>query len=411
VSALPAGRSFSPLDEELALLPGCLTPQLQEALAHLGSWMPFAQAAALLGRFTGVAVSASTALRQTELVGRAGAAVQLGEVERLEQDLSALPVVGPDQALVSVDGAMVPLRGGEWGEVKTLVVGRIAGRAGQDAEGAEGSAGAAPASAGAEGAKASELSYFSRLADAELFSRLALGELHCRGVATAGRVAAVSDGAEWIQGFLDLHCPHAVRILDFPHAAERLTLLSQTLAPADTTWLPIQAHRLKHEGPAQLLVDLREQVAAYAGPTGREPPAEVSEALAYLEKRAHHMHYPAYMAAGWPIGSGVVESANKLVVEARLKGAGMHWARPSVNSMLTLRTAVCSDRWDAVWQESSAYLRQHRLPRVPAPATPAPPPPAAAALATPPAAPAPQPPAPVPTHPWRRYGRWLSAKT
>jgi hypothetical protein len=35
------------------------------------------------------------------------------------------------------------------------------------------------------------------------------------------------------------------------------------------------------------------------------------------------MQYPTYQEAGWPIGSGSVESANKLVVEARLKGVGM----------------------------------------------------------------------------------------
>ena len=39
------------------------------------------------------------------------------------------------------------------------------------------------------------------------------------------------------------------------------------------------------------------------------------------------MHYPEFRRNGWPIGSGMVESANKNVVEARLKGAGMHWQR------------------------------------------------------------------------------------
>lgn len=55
------------------------------------------------------------------------------------------------------------------------------------------------------------------------------------------------------------------------------------------------------------------------------------EALAYLDKRVGQMQYPTYQAAGGPSGSGIVESANKLVVEVRLKGAGMHWARPTVN--------------------------------------------------------------------------------
>jgi hypothetical protein len=72
---------------------------------------------------------------------------------------------------------------------------------------------------------------------------------------------------------------------------------------------------------------------------------ELSESLSYLEKREAHMQYPTCWAQRWPIGSGSVESANKFFVEARLKGAGMHWARANVNPMLALRNAICSGRW------------------------------------------------------------------
>jgi len=43
------------------------------------------------------------------------------------------------------------------------------------------------------------------------------------------------------------------------------------------------------------------------------------------------LQYPHFLQTGWPIGSGIVESANKLVVEARLKGSGMHWHPSHVN--------------------------------------------------------------------------------
>ncbi len=57
--------------------------------------------------------------------------------------------------------------------------------------------------------------------------------------------------------------------------------------------------------------------------TARYPSPAAQEKLTYLQKREAHMQYPTYQAARWPIGSGSVESANKVVVEARLKGAGM----------------------------------------------------------------------------------------
>ena len=70
------------------------------------------------------------------------------------------------------------------------------------------------------------------------------------------------------------------------------------------------------------------------------------------------MQYPAFQARGWPIGSGVVESANKLVEEARLKGGGMHWARPNANPVLGLRNIVCSGRWAEEWPRIAVRLRR-----------------------------------------------------
>ncbi len=101
-----------------------------------------------------------------------------------------------------------------------------------------------------------------------------------------------------------------------------------------------------------MLADLRGLVATHPDVK------ELTDNLAYLEKREAQMQYPTFQAAGWPIGSGCVESANKVVVEARLKGAGMHWERDTVNPMLVLRNAVCNDRWDETWKATTRQ-RQH----------------------------------------------------
>src|SRR5215216_1584906 len=77
------------------------------------------------------------------------------------------------------------------------------------------------------------------------------------------------------------------------------------------------------------------------------------------------MQYPTFLSEGWPIGSGMVESANKVVVEARLKGAGMHWSRTSVNPLLALRNAVCTDRWAEAWQQSARHIRHSGVKRRP----------------------------------------------
>jgi hypothetical protein len=50
-------------------------------------------------------------------------------------------------------------------------------------------------------------------------------------------------------------------------------------------------------------------------------------------------------------GSFIVESANKLVVEARLKGTGMAWSVEQVDPMLGLRNVCCNSRWEEGWLE------------------------------------------------------------
>ncbi len=93
------------------------------------------------------------------------------------------------------------------------------------------------------------------------------------------------------------------------------------------------------------------------------PSPLIREKLAYLQKRETHMQYPTYQAAGWPIGSGSVESANKGVVEARLKGAGMRWGRQNVNPMLVLRNAVCNRQWNETWRTAVAHRQALRTSR------------------------------------------------
>jgi hypothetical protein len=304
---------------------------LHASLVRLGSWLPFAHAARELGWLIRAVVSRPVAERLTEAAGTAYVAEQTAAVEVLEQQPPPAHA-GPAVLQISADGAMISLVGQQWVEVKTLAIGASV----QDAAGQ---------------VRAQDLSYFSRRTDHATFRRLALVETDRRGVATAPTVVAVMDGAEWLQGFIDFHRQDAVRVLDFPHALGYLTEASHEAhgpgTAATSEWLATQAHALKHAGPAPVLAALR------LLPTG----AHRDAALSYLEPRRAQLQYPTFRAAGYPIGSGIVESANKVVVQDRLKGSGMHWAPASVDPMLALRTVVCTDRWDEVWPQISTRLR------------------------------------------------------
>jgi len=319
--------------------------------------MPFPQAAREFAWFAGVAVSEPTARRRTEAAGAAALALHEDEVARLERERPPAPA-GPRVQLLSADGAMVGLVGGAWGEVKTVAVGVV--EAAWDA-------------AGAPAVRTTALSYVSRLADLVAFTRAALPELHRRGTETAGTVLAPQDGGAWPRSFVEHHRPDAVRILDFAHAVEHLNTAVQASlgvgTAAATARLGAQAHELKTGDPDAVLADLR------ALPThDATDPAAAAAArdatLAYLEARREQIAYARFRALGYPIGSGAVESANKLVVEARLKGAGMRWAPAHVDPMLALRDLACNDRWDDTWPGIARLLRSSARGRPARPCAP-----------------------------------------
>lgn len=90
---------------------------------RLGTWIPFARIPELLRGFIATLLSEPTIRRLAEVAGAAHVAVQTAAVERLERR-GVAPSARPAVLQVSVDGAMVSLRGeGEWAEVKTLAIG------------------------------------------------------------------------------------------------------------------------------------------------------------------------------------------------------------------------------------------------------------------------------------------------
>ena len=84
----------------------------------------------------------------------------------------------------------------------------------------------------------------------------------------------------------------------------------------------------------------------------------ISEALqkeaTYFRNNQRRMQYQDCRNAGWPIGSGMVESAAKQL-KARVSGPGMRWSRSGANHIVTI-CAVSqsgSNRFANVWAVAS----------------------------------------------------------
>lgn len=166
---------------------------------------------------------------------------------------------------------------------------------------------------------------------------------------------ALTDGGAGLEEFMRMNFNRGdlVLILDFWHAASYLEELARALHPQDEGAALKQADDwcglLKREGGAATSAVLEQwdwpsrQSAAL-----REQREKVR---VYFANNVHRMEYPEYLAEGWQIGSGVVESACKTVVGARLKGAGMRWGEDGAHAVCHVRALYRSEKgqWAAFW--------------------------------------------------------------
>lgn len=340
------GQVLFPLDEELGLLAGRYTPRLQETIARWGSDKTFGKTVQEVDRCFHTAVSEASCRRITYRSGEAAEAFVCEMVEELERETPE-PKVAPERIVVSADGSFIRLTSGEWREVKSIAVGEFGIEGGDRSN--------------KQLVKTKEISYFTRSCGVRDFERYALAELHRRGLEKAETVVAVNDGAAWIQSFIDYHCPKAVRIIDFAHALGRVADAGKAIWDEESDnfkgWFDHMSHQLKHKPPQRTLADLR-----LLRPKAKkcEQASALDCATHYLRKRQQMIDYPYFQDRGYPIGSGSVESGHKLVVQARMKGAGMRWAAHHVDPMLALRDLHGSDRWEEGWSQIVAYQQGQR---------------------------------------------------
>jgi len=166
---------------------------------------------------------------------------------------------------------------------------------------------------------------------------------------------ALTDGGNGLEGFMQQNFNRSdlVLILDFYHAASYLEKLAKALHPQDEAASQSQAEQwcslLKAEGGAVVLEVLRH----WDWPLRKSAALreQLETVLSYFANNVHRMEYPEYLAAGWHIGSGVVESACKTVVGQRLKGPGMRWGEDGAHALCHVRALYRSEKgqWQAFW--------------------------------------------------------------
>jgi hypothetical protein len=336
-----------PLEAELAVEDG-RTPAARETIAVAGLEDSFIAAAELLYRLAGLKVSAATVRRVTEAAGRQLARRQAEGPVCSEGDWDwHIDSQGVACGFLALDSTGVRQQepGGKRREARMAHVGRLS-NAPPDRE--EPSAPRRTKKA----AKSRFLAGHSTLD--EIAQRLRKWADVCGGERVQQWVAT-GDAANGLEPALRREFPFLEYIVDFFHAREYLVELAQELFSDDCerqTWTAAQCHALKHRG-GDAIVAILEQLDAR--PLGSSARAAYDAALRYFRNHADHMHYPEYLARGWPIGSGAVEAGCKHVVKARMDGSGMRWRESGSDSVCRLRALFLSgaNAWRALWRSAA----------------------------------------------------------
>lgn len=325
-------KSFAPQDETLGIDQSGRSPGLVEAIALLGSEVAFEPAAQRLAQLCGVKLGPSQVQTVAEGIGRSLEAQQLKAVG-LAFDKGQLPQVERTSpvVIVELDGVMVPYRDG-YHEVKTAAIGN-----------------GSPAFKEEDGLRVEHWSYVAHTADVDSFGRLAWLQSYRQGVEEAKEVVVLADGAAWIWALAQEHWPKAVQVLDFWHATQHLWSMGGALFGEQdeqvAPWVQAAKGRMADGQMSQMLSEW-ETVSA-------KVPQLFSQELNYFRNQVGRMNYPQYRERGYPIGSGVVESANRHVVGVRVKQSGMHWLNKGVRGILALRVLMRSGGWTRWWESQS----------------------------------------------------------
>lgn len=307
-------KGFYPLDELVSGGGGEISFGLQERIAEAGSDWGFDNASKKLERYSRVSVSGSTVRRHSERIGRELAEVQKHRPLTVEQ----WPEGGERD--VAIDAGKMHTKEKGWRDVKIAVF------SGKDKD---------------------PRHYSLHCGNYREWGKSLRRSAAAIGLKDYSDLSARADGADWICELTRVNFPGARFLVDFYHTAEHVCDFGKAVHGEGTkessTANKKMCHMLKHEGPQALL----DNVNGLPLRKKHEVKAR-KELVGYVAKRARHMDYPSYIKEGLDIGSGLVESACKEILNRRVK-QGRGWLVENGMAIAHLRAAWISGEWETFW--------------------------------------------------------------
>jgi len=205
--------------------------------------------------------------------------------------------------------------------------------------------------------------YETSLANADGTFDLLVGTLRLLGVHHAKQVIFVADGADWIWNRIIGKLVDEVGInperlfvaLDYYHATQSISdALKECKNLNDNAREELRKELngllLEPGGAAQVLKRLR--------PLARGRRARpINRCIRYLQKKLALMDYAFLRSKRLSIGSGMVESAIRRVINLRFKSASMCWTAEHLEPLVYLRAILKAGHWDEYFK--SFLLGRH----------------------------------------------------
>lgn len=153
----------------------------------------------------------------------------------------------------------------------------------------------------------------------------------------------LSDGATWIRSLKEEVFPDAQQILNLFHLKENTYAFAKAIFHADPVkynpWAEDICNQLEDGKWQQVLRSLAPYRDMQAG-------AGFVNLYTYIDNNKNNIDYPLYKRNGWFVGSGTIESSNKIVMQNRLKPQGVRWNTTTAQYMLSLKAKLESGLWD-----------------------------------------------------------------
>lgn len=315
------------LPQSIGVSPRGRSLRLERALTDFGCEHSFVHAAGRVQEHYGFAISAST-VREATLKHAHRARQKLEE--KYQESFRLLPPVGAEHVIAEADGTMIC----------TVARGKRKGQR-------------------PRAWKEMRLTAAQAQGKVETIYAATFGEVtevgrrwgHCAREAGWGlksQIHAVGDGAEWIRlQTQEVFGSQGKFLCDFFHVSEYLGAAAlRCRAQAPDQWRRTQQKRLKRGACEKVIQALAEQIEPATVPDEQAP---VRNGHRYLTNRTDCLDYPRALKLGLPIGSGMIESGHRHVLQARLKKAGTAWLVEHADQIANLRVLRANRQWLSLW--------------------------------------------------------------